>query len=73
MSRDDEQLDVTGLTFDLLQAIIESAPNVVSHDELVGLAQLRTSSSQLAKQAKSSVYKLTVEGSIGTPYSRPVS
>jgi TolB-like protein/DNA-binding winged helix-turn-helix (wHTH) protein len=33
--RGDEQLDVGGLTFDLLVAIVESAPNLISHDELV--------------------------------------
>jgi serine/threonine-protein kinase len=35
VSRGDEQLDVSGLTFDLLLAIAEAAPNIVSSDELV--------------------------------------
>ena len=34
VSRDGEQLDVGGLTFDLLLAIVEAAPNIVSADEL---------------------------------------
>ncbi len=33
--RDGEKLDIGGLTFDLLHAIVESSPNIISHDELV--------------------------------------
>ena len=35
VSRGGEQLDIGGLTFDLLHAIVESSPNIISHDELV--------------------------------------
>jgi DNA-binding winged helix-turn-helix (wHTH) protein len=35
VSRGDEQLDVSGLTFDLLLAIVGAAPNIISSDELV--------------------------------------
>ncbi len=34
VSRGDETLNVSGLTFDLLLALAESAPNLVSHDDL---------------------------------------
>ena len=32
--RGEESLQLGGLTFDLLRALVESAPNMVSHDEL---------------------------------------
>jgi Tol biopolymer transport system component len=34
VSRADNDLEVSGLTFDLLQAIVEAAPNVITADEL---------------------------------------
>ena len=33
--RDDALLDISGLTFDLLVALVRAAPNYLSHDELL--------------------------------------
>ena len=35
VARDDQQLDVSGLTFDLFVAIVQAAPNIIGADELV--------------------------------------
>ena len=35
VERDGEALDIGGLTFDLFQAIVEAAPNIISADELI--------------------------------------
>ena len=40
VSRGDDVLDIGGLTFDLLLAIVEASPNIVSSDELVEKVKL---------------------------------